>query len=192
MTSPLDDAVAAVRVRRAALRKIMSEASVRMAPARLIDDAAALLDPDLSFLARLRRGVSRNKLLALAVVAGAAWLVGTSPQPDGKPSGARKVRRTKPKEKNNDSGQHKRDNRPEPGSGHRGKDPGSQGVEDLAQAVRRGTRRRGEARSDGGVETLGGEPGQPVGPAVRGPRQEPVEPVRNGQRQQPLAGEFVA
>lgn len=171
MKTSFEEALAIVRIRRATVLKTAAEARERLTLSRLVDDAAAVLDPDLTFLARLQRNVARNKLVSLAVVAGAAWLAGSSHQPDGRPPGARKVRRAKPKEKNNVSGQHKRDDRPEPGTGQRAKDARTQGHdENSPKAGRGGSGHRGQARASGGVA--------------------PVR--RNGQQPGPLTGKLSA
>ena len=181
MSKAFDAAVAEVRMRREVLLNTAAQLRARAALPRLADETLRMIDPQLGFLKRLQQGIARNKLLSLAVLAGAGWLAGSSVRPDGKPPAARPARRAKPKENNNDSGQQQRNQRTGPGPGQRGT---RSRPEDLAQA-----RSFGEARTLSSVTPDGGKPRRQPGRTVGiEPEQWPLEPDR---RRQPLTGEFV-
>ena len=161
MTAHYEDALVTVLRRRAALRVTIEELKDRARPAQLADDALRLLDPHLTFLERLKARIGSNKLLSLAVLAGAGWLAGVPRHLTGDEPAARKAStatlRAKPKEKNNDSGQQQRNQRPGLGR-HSHQDARPQG---LAQA-QPGLGPGGEAQQGPGI----------------GPRQPHGEPRR--------------
>jgi len=81
MSPAFDKAAAVARQRRAALLQTFGELRARASPPQLVEDALRVLDPELSFLGRLKKRVRNNRLLSLAVLAGVGWLVG-SPRHD--------------------------------------------------------------------------------------------------------------
>lgn len=102
------EALAEVHASRAELEKTLGEFRDRVSPPQLAEDLMNLIDPDLTLLGRIKSGVQHNRLLSLAVLAGAGWLVGAPRRSNGEPRNAREAD-TKPlratlKEKNNDSG----------------------------------------------------------------------------------------
>lgn len=128
MNREFESALAELRLRRAALRDGLAALRQEASPARLADAALQRLDPDFRHLYRLARRVARNKLLTLAVVAGAGWLAGIPRYGDGEAPAARKAGtappRANPKEKKNDSGQHQhRKQRPVPRAGQQRQEP---------------------------------------------------------------------
>jgi len=103
------EALADVREKRAKLQETLAETRARLSMAQLAEDATSFVDPDLTLLGRIRTGVKQNRLLSLAVLAGAGWLVGSPRRSNGEP---RNMRRTDTattgklkKENKNDSGQ---------------------------------------------------------------------------------------
>lgn len=150
MTDRFAEAAAEAKRRRNEVLATLAMLRQRAAPAAIVDAALAKLDPQFTLLTRMKRRVARNKLLSLAVLAGAGWLAGLLRHLDGKPPAARKTGtaspRAKPKEKTNDSGQHHRHDGPGPGAGQGRKEQRSKGN---PQAERR-------ARSDRETRTAGG------------------------------------
>jgi hypothetical protein len=102
------EAVAEVRASRAEFEGTLAEVRARLSFPQLAEDALNLIDPDLTLLGRIKSGVQQNRLLSLAVLAGAGWLVGAPRRSKGD---SRKVReadkkqlRATLKENKNDSG----------------------------------------------------------------------------------------
>lgn len=123
MTSSFEAAAAEVMRRREALRGSLTAMRHRVSAPQLVEDALSLLDPELSLLGRLKEKVRQNRILSLAILAGAGWLVGAPRRRSGTAREARHARTTRPsrenpKEKTNDSRQHHGDKRPEPEAGH--------------------------------------------------------------------------
>lgn len=160
------DAVAEARKRREAVLATLVELRGRTAPTEIAEDMLAMLDPQQSVIRRIARRMRRNKLLSLAVLAGAAWLAGIIRHQDGKPPPVRKSPRAKPKEKHDDSGQQQRNHR-----------PGQRAGRKAARSKGIAQERRGKARANHGLAPLrsGGtaEP-QPVGQRVEHPQQAPL------------------
>lgn len=106
MTSK-QEALAEVHASRAELEKTLGNFRDRVSPPQLAEDLMNLLDPDLTLLGRIKSGVQQNRLLSLAVLAGAGWLVGAPRRSTSEPRKMReadtKLPRTILKENNNDS-----------------------------------------------------------------------------------------
>jgi hypothetical protein len=109
MSRGFDEAVAAVRSRRRALRTTVDDMRARLSPPQLAEDALGLIDPELELLNLFKERIQRNRLLSLAVLAGAGWLVGAPRHHDGEALAAEEAGTTPPranmKEKKNDSGE---------------------------------------------------------------------------------------
>ena len=102
---------------RKALLATVEDVRARITPAQLAEDALSLIDPHLTLLGRLKSSVQHNRLLSLAILAGAGWLVGSSRRHHGEPQQKRdattaKMRSTT-KEKNSDSGNRNGHQRPD-------------------------------------------------------------------------------
>lgn len=116
------EALAEVRASRAELEKTISQLRERVSPPQLAEDVMNLLDPDLTLLGRIKSGVQQNRLLSLAVLAGAGWLVGAPRRSNGEPRKMREADKEPPratlKENKNDSGKNSGEQWPdnEPGS----------------------------------------------------------------------------
>jgi hypothetical protein len=106
------EALSDVRQKRAQLEETLAAARARLTVPQLAEDAMNFVDPDLTLLGRIRAGVRQNRLLSLAVLAGAGWLVGSSRRSMGEPRNMRRTdtatTRTMKKENKNDSGQSNR------------------------------------------------------------------------------------
>jgi hypothetical protein len=107
MTS-LEQARKNVLESRKALLATAEDVRTRLKPAQLAEEALSLIDPELTLLGRIKSSVQHNRLLSLAILAGAGWLAGTSRRQRGDPRIKRAARtaseRTTTKEKKNDSG----------------------------------------------------------------------------------------
>jgi hypothetical protein len=148
MSEPFDAAVEKARRRRTALRATLGALRLRATPVQIVEDVLVALDPGQAFIARMRGRMRRNKLLSLAVVAGAIWLTGMTRHLDGKTPAAPKSPRAKPKEKIDDSGQQQRNHRPGPGAGRK-----------VTRAKDRAQERRSrEARAVDAIPPVRGEP----------------------------------
>jgi hypothetical protein len=106
------EALSDVRQKRAKFEETLAAARARLTVPQLAEDAMNFIDPDLTLLGRIRAGVRQNRLLSLAVLAGAGWLVGSSRRSIGEPRNMRRTdtatTRTMKKENKNDSGQSNR------------------------------------------------------------------------------------
>lgn len=71
----LEQRRAEVRRLRAEIAKDMEEARERLNPAQLFDDFLDIVDSKRRFLARVQSGIERNPLVAVLLIAGAAWLI---------------------------------------------------------------------------------------------------------------------
>lgn len=128
------EALAEVLASRAELEKTIGELRGRVSPPQLAEDVMNLLDPDLTLLGRVKSGVQQNRLLSLAVLAGAGWLVGAPRRSNGEPRRTRQAD-TEPqailKENNNDSGKNSGEQRsisePDPAEGQGAKGRRTQG-----------------------------------------------------------------
>lgn len=153
MSDEFERAAGEAHRRREIFLATLVELRIRAAPAELAEDALSRLDPGLTWFTCLRQRLVRNKLLTLAVLAGAGWLAGRPRLHDDRTPATRKAGtaspRVKTKETNNDSGQHHQRSHG-PGTGQRRKVTRAQGA---AQAERNAGP-VGEARS----RTVGGEP----------------------------------
>lgn len=172
MTTAFEAAVEDVRRRRAAVVATAAKLRQATSPLHLADEALRRLDPQFSFLRRVAARMRNNKLLSLAILAGAGWLAGPPRHPDGEAPAARKAGTATPranlKEKNNDSGRKHR--KPRPGPGQHRQEPRPKG---LAQARHHDA---GQAQPDvGSLEPLRREPQHE---RVAGPRDQARSAVR--------------
>lgn len=148
------EALAEVHASRAELEKTISEFRERVSPPQLAEDVMNLLDPDLTLLGRIKSGVQQNRLLSLAVLAGAGWLVGAPRRSNGEPRRTREAD-TEPqatlKENNNDSGKNSGEQWPvsEPGPAE---EQGAKG---------RRTQGRSKAQDGSGISPLNGQRERP-------------------------------
>lgn len=62
------------RRNRATLIATVEELRHRLSFPQLAEDALGAIDPELTFLGRLKAGIERHPLMASALVAGASWL----------------------------------------------------------------------------------------------------------------------
>jgi hypothetical protein len=138
---------------RDAMRASILELRRRTAPHELAEDALHLVDPELTFLARLKTRVMENRLVTLALIAGVAWLA--SP----KPAHGTAEQNTTKKEKTDDSGQRQY---------HRHRRTGQRA--EVAQA------RNGEAL-DGGEEGLAAQERRPHGLGQAQPQRSGAGPT---------------
>ena len=67
-------ATADARRSRAELIATVEELRHRFSLPQLAEDALGAIDPELTFLGRVKAGIERHPLLASALVAGASWL----------------------------------------------------------------------------------------------------------------------
>jgi hypothetical protein len=106
------EALSDARQKRAKVEETLAAIRARLTVPQLAEDAMNFVDPDLALLGRIRVGVRQNRLLSLAVLAGAGWLVGSSRRSIGEPRNMRRTDtatiRTMKKENKNDSGQSNR------------------------------------------------------------------------------------
>lgn len=102
------EALAELAASRRALLDTVAELKARVSPPQLAEDVMSFLDPDLTLLGRIRSSIGRHRLLSLAVLAGAGWLVGAPRRNKDKPRSPREPDPVPPratsKENNNDSG----------------------------------------------------------------------------------------
>ena len=150
MTMSIEEAEDEVMRRREALRRSLTAMRERVSAPQLIEDALRFLDPQLSLLGHLKERVQHNRILSLAILAGAGWLVGVPSGRSGTARQARQARATRPsrentKEKSNVSRQYHRNEQPEPAAG----DSEKGGAEAFLEA-----RRRRQANARVGVAPL--------------------------------------
>jgi hypothetical protein len=106
---PKSRTLAEVEQRREAVLRSLDALKSRIGMAQLAEDALSLVDPELTLLGKLRSRIEHNKLLTLAVLAGAGWLVAGPRRMAGGKQATHTARTAQAprtaKEKQDDSGQ---------------------------------------------------------------------------------------
>lgn len=96
MTS-MPKAVADARASRAELIAAVQDLRRRLSLPELAEDALRAIDPELTFLGRMKARIQRNPLLAATLLAGAGWLAGGASEAGSRSdgNGLRQSRRRK-------------------------------------------------------------------------------------------------
>jgi hypothetical protein len=71
----LPNAIADARTSRAELIKTLHDMREKLTISGLAEDLLSALDPELTFLSRLKAGLKRRPLFVAGLIAGAGWLV---------------------------------------------------------------------------------------------------------------------
>ena len=83
----LPKAISDARASKADLIKTYHDIRRRLSLPELAEDALRAIDPELTFLGRVKAGIQRNPLLAAALLAGVGWFAGDASEAGGRSNG---------------------------------------------------------------------------------------------------------